>query len=394
MAKVSSESRSHPASTRDEWSLLAYTGPGTLAGHYLRTFWQPVYRSDDLPVGRPKPIRIMSEDFTLYRGESGLPHVVDYRCAHRGTQLTVGWVEGDEIRCRYHGWKFGPDGQCTEQPGEPEPFCEKIRIKSYPTREYLGLIFAYLGEGEVAEFPRYVAFERDGVRIVDHEVREGNFFNDLDNDPIHVHFTHHRTHHAWRNGLPDRITAEETPCGIYSTTIWPGGGKSRTRPFILMPHMRYRKGNMQEWDGKDTTKLADQRGNIITWVLPLDDERHHRFHIEWFPRGEHVVRYIQRRQEWIESQELGVDEVAAKVFSGEMHLDDIPVGDGADVHWVNQVEDTATQWGQGAIADRASERLGRTDAPIILLRKVWLRELRALADGLPLTKWEAPTDWA
>jgi 5,5'-dehydrodivanillate O-demethylase len=86
----------------------------------------------------------MSEDFTLYRGESGAPHLVGFRCAHRGTQVTVGWVEGDEIRCRYHGWKFGPDGQCTEQPGEPEPFCEKIRIKSYPTREYLGLIFAYL----------------------------------------------------------------------------------------------------------------------------------------------------------------------------------------------------------------------------------------------------------
>jgi 5,5'-dehydrodivanillate O-demethylase len=58
---------------------------------------------------------------------------VDFRCAHRGTQLIVGWVEGDEIRCRYHGWKFGPDGRCTEQPGEPKPFCEKIRIKSYPT---------------------------------------------------------------------------------------------------------------------------------------------------------------------------------------------------------------------------------------------------------------------
>ena len=47
------------------------TGPGTLAGRYMRMFWQPVYRGKDLPHGQVKPVRIMSEDFTLYRGENG-----------------------------------------------------------------------------------------------------------------------------------------------------------------------------------------------------------------------------------------------------------------------------------------------------------------------------------
>ena len=43
--------------------------------------------------------------------------------------------------------------------------------------------------------------------------------------------------------------------------------------------------------------------------------------------------------------------------------------------------------GQGVIADRTQERLGRTDTAIILLRKLWTRELRALAEGRPLTAW-------
>lgn len=77
---------------------IVYTGPGTLAGRYLRMFWQPVYRAEDLAPGRAMPIRIMSEDFTLYRGEGGIPHVVAFRCAHRGTQLSAGWVEEDCIR--------------------------------------------------------------------------------------------------------------------------------------------------------------------------------------------------------------------------------------------------------------------------------------------------------
>jgi 5,5'-dehydrodivanillate O-demethylase len=50
---------------------LARTGPGTPMGRFMRRFWMPVMRSEDLPTGQAKPIRVMSEDFALYRGESG-----------------------------------------------------------------------------------------------------------------------------------------------------------------------------------------------------------------------------------------------------------------------------------------------------------------------------------
>jgi len=72
---------------------FVHTGPGTLAGRYMRMFWQPVYRAQDLATGRANPIRIMNEDFTLYRGEGGAPHVVEFRCRHRGAQLSAGWVK-------------------------------------------------------------------------------------------------------------------------------------------------------------------------------------------------------------------------------------------------------------------------------------------------------------
>jgi hypothetical protein len=34
--------------------------------------------------------------------------------------------------------------------------------------------------------------------------------------------------------------------------------------------------------------------------------------------------------------------------------------------------------------------LGRSDAAIILMRKIWLRELRALSEGRPLKNWILP----
>ena len=117
---------------------FVHTGPGTLAGRYLRMFWQPVYYAVDLPAGRAVPIRIMSEDFTLYRGEGGTPHVVAFRCAHRGTQLSTGWVEGDCIRCFYHGWKYDGAGQCVEQPAEDAGFASKVKIKGYQRRNIWG----------------------------------------------------------------------------------------------------------------------------------------------------------------------------------------------------------------------------------------------------------------
>src|SRR6201988_4693652 len=141
MAVTRSTKRRNKASDHKDF---VHTGPGTSAGRYMRLFWQPVHRSKDLHLAHTQPIRILGEDFTLYRGESGTPHVVAFRCAHRGTQLSTGWVEGDDLRCFYHGGKYNPAGQCIEQPAEPEPFCDRIRIRAYPTREYLGLIFAYL----------------------------------------------------------------------------------------------------------------------------------------------------------------------------------------------------------------------------------------------------------
>ena len=180
------------------------TAPGTLAGRYLRMFWQPIYVTQDLAQGRTVPIRIMSEDFTLYRGESGVAHLVVARCPHRGTQLSTGWVEGDCIRCRYHGWKFDGTGQCIEQPGEEEAFAAKVRVRSYPVEEYIGLIFAYLGEGEPPPLRRYPDFEGDGVlEAFTTGIWPCNYFNVLDNacDLGHVTYTHIESRN--RMGRPD-----------------------------------------------------------------------------------------------------------------------------------------------------------------------------------------------
>src|SRR5436190_20194602 len=112
MAAISERSSaSTRQSSRQDWTDYARVGPDDLAGRYLRRFWHPVYRSEDLKSGKTVPLKILNEDFTLYRGVSGRAYAVAFRCAHRRTQLNSGWVEGETIRCRYHGWRYDGTGQ-------------------------------------------------------------------------------------------------------------------------------------------------------------------------------------------------------------------------------------------------------------------------------------------
>src|SRR5262245_39522665 len=107
---------------------IATTEPGTPGGKFMRQFWMALDNSANLQPGRARPIRIMSQNYTLYRGKSGKAQVVAERCPHRGAMMHLGWVEDDDIRCVYHGWKFDCTGQCIEQPAEEAGYNRKVKI--------------------------------------------------------------------------------------------------------------------------------------------------------------------------------------------------------------------------------------------------------------------------
>ena len=83
-------------------------------------------------------IKLLGERLIAWRDGKGNYALMDEFCAHRGTSLWVGRNEDDGLRCPYHGWKYGIDGQCIEVPSEPveSGFCAKIKLKSYPCLLY------------------------------------------------------------------------------------------------------------------------------------------------------------------------------------------------------------------------------------------------------------------
>ena len=367
---------------------LYRTEPGSLAGRYLRSFWQPVYRVKDLPAGEAVPLRIMSEDFTLYRGETGIPHMIAFRCAHRGTQLSAGSVEGDGIRCFYHGWKYESSGQCVEQPGEDASFKSKIKIRSYPTEEYLGLVFAFLGEGAAPPLPRYTDLDQGGiVDVLLSEEWPCNYFNRLDNlgDPVHVPFTHResRSRIGIDVAVPEELIAEEYDVGIKLTRKL-AAGKSETR-YILMPNMNHLRHPLRI-KGLTDQGLGGGSVDRFLWRVPIENDRCLGLGVDIVRlEGEEARKKFLERP--LESEPAGPShvELGESVLHGKAKIKHMT---GADNYELTRIEDYVAQVGQGAMADQSQFHLGRNDAVVILFRKIWERELRALSEARPTKQWK------
>jgi 5,5'-dehydrodivanillate O-demethylase len=355
------------------------TGPGTPAGRYLRQFWQPVYHSVDLKPGRPVAIRIMSQDFTLYRGASGQPHLVDARCPHRGTQLSSGWVEGEDLRCFYHGWKFAADGACIEQPAEENAFCHKVSINAYPAREYLGLVFAFLGSGAPPALPLHPEFEKfDGVVEVDSYSRDCNYFQNLENalDMSHIGFVHGDNAAIFKGiGLGRALDAEESDWGVTYGFTRPDGQR-RVQQFG-MPNIFYMTALPTDPD------IGWQES--MFWWVPIDDIRHMQFSVHRVPAQGEVARRIHARRQARRSEiEIAHQDLARDILEGRASLSDV---DPRKVDLV-RLQDDIAQVGQGLIASREGERLGRADVGVIAIRRLWARELSLFMAGRPTKKWQ------
>jgi phenylpropionate dioxygenase-like ring-hydroxylating dioxygenase large terminal subunit len=113
----------------------------------LRACWHPVAYSTDL-ADRPLHADLLGEPLVLWRGPGGRPRALSDLCVHRGTALSLGWIDGEELVCAYHGWRYGADGRCVAIPqlAEPGRVPAKARVPAFAVQERYGLIWVALDE--------------------------------------------------------------------------------------------------------------------------------------------------------------------------------------------------------------------------------------------------------
>jgi len=125
--------------------------------------WYAIARSDELAAGQ-----VIGRDFLegraiVYRTESGAPVAMNAWCRHLGADLSLGKVIGDDIRCAFHHWQYGPDGGCTKIPAS-DKIPKAAKLFRFPTAEKWGLIWAFNGIKplyDVPDFPGYNASDLD-----------------------------------------------------------------------------------------------------------------------------------------------------------------------------------------------------------------------------------------
>jgi len=130
--------------------------------------WHPVAYTSELPEGKPFGATLLDEPIVIWRSSNGKAYAMKDLCIHRGTALSLGWINSDNIVCPYHGWKYNNEGCCVHIPQKKNgPIPKKARVPSFPCIERYGLVWVSLGGEGVYPLPNVVELEDQSWKMVE-----------------------------------------------------------------------------------------------------------------------------------------------------------------------------------------------------------------------------------
>ena len=176
---------------------LTRVGRGTPMGRFMRRYWIPAAKLEQIAElgGAPVRIKLLGESLVAFRDPAGKVGLMGEFCPHRGASLVYGRNEEDGLRCLYHGWKMGCGGFVLESPPEPpaRTFAKKLAHISYPVREAGQLLWTYMGPAELSRHsPIPLAESPDSHLLVVKMYQETNYLQGVegDLDPAHPNYLH------------------------------------------------------------------------------------------------------------------------------------------------------------------------------------------------------------
>jgi hypothetical protein len=281
--------------------------------------------------------------------------------------LEFGLIDAKGIRCCYHGWLFAADGTILETPGEPAESTLKDRLYhgAYPTHEYNGIVFAYLGPPDrQPPLPIYDSFSRPGYRLIPGRkyFYPCNWLQILENamDPAHTAFLHTIVSGAvFTNefGVLPELDFVETPVGmIYIATRRVGDNVWARMVENVLP-------NLQQvapiWE--DGRKAHPFSGPMMSrWIVPQDDTN------TMFVEFRHISETEGMTPAWWADRGIMLPgQLAAESYEESQR----------------HPGDYEAQVSQRPIAIHGLEHLGATDRGVTMFRNQIRRGIRAVKAG-------------
>lgn len=361
---------------------LTRVGPGTPMGELMRRYWIPVRPTAQLMEEEVMAVRILGEDLVLFRSADGQMGLVGDRCPHRMTEMRYGIPDVGGLRCCYHGWMFDPAGRCVETPLESpnDPFKDRIRIKGYPVQEMGGLVWAYMGPEPAPLLPPWDLFVMpNSVRQIGIMNLNCNWLQCHENtgDPAHSVYLH--------GNLFEYVLRKQ--------------GKLEERAADGQMHTLYAR--MKTGVGIESlyvnaTRYGMEKGIKYSKALGADRDHTSRHATVIFPfytqtGGPGMVRQEFQIRVPVDDTNtyhinygcyMAPDEVPAPAQESIPYYD-VPLfdGDGRPILDFVLAQDAHAWISQGPITDRTQEHLGRTDLPIVFMRRQFEEQMRIVEDG-------------
>jgi phenylpropionate dioxygenase-like ring-hydroxylating dioxygenase large terminal subunit len=391
------------AMTAAENEMLTRIGKGTPMGEYFRRFWHPAVASSEVPAPDSPPVRVrlLGEDLIAFRDSSGKVGLLHRYSRHRRTDLFFGRNEEGGLRCAYHGWKFDVNGNCMELPTEPADtrLKQEARAIAYPTREFAGIVWAYMGPPEIqAEFP-YLEFNylpKENIYFRK-SLLECNFMQALEGqfDSSHIGFLHSFVaQKKGAAGISGVSLGKSDAADSVRTTVPKMETQDTDFGFMLAAKRAGAQGKsylrVTQWCLPNHTFIANPPGETLLWDawVPVDD------HNTWVYRISYNPWRPITDKEIYEFDNAGLMPFSVQNMPGTY----LPIRNKRNDYLIdrfvqreftysgiqgNNAQDAAIIENQGPtpIYDRTQETLGATDLGIARARRRLLAEARSVQEG-------------
>lgn len=373
------------AMTKEENDLITKVeGDAPLGGLLKQHFWLPAAPASKLEAdGTPLRIRLVGENYVLFRNTDGELGLLDELCPHRKVSLALGRNEKNGLRCIYHGWNFDVNGNLIDAPnveGDKERFCKSVKTNKYKVVEKGGIAWVWLGKGDTPPpFPE-LPFTNlpEEQRAVASVVVPTNWLQGVEAsmDTTHVSWLHSSTTEI--GGNTQRKNLLTTRAAKFEFEDRPYGFRYVALRTLPDEQIYARVNNfVAPWYGV-ICPPEEMGPSTVFFSVPIDDT-HHR---AWFVHFNTFKR-------------LGMTNISST--PDVWNFPPLPPGD-ADNNWGQNrdlmkrghfsgfpqhlaTEDFAMFLSQGAIHDRTTEQLCMSDAAIVRLRRILLEAVRDFEDG-------------
>ncbi len=259
----------------------------------LINFWYPADQAKNIG-SEPVKLRMLGQDFVLWRNSAGQVNCLSNTCSHRGGSLAGGKVKDDCIQCPYHGWRYDGEGNCQAIPslGPSPKIPARARVDAYPVVERYGLVFCFLGDLPEDERPpimKIKEWDQDGWVYTTQQYEFNiNYQRSIENgiDPAHNEFVHdtHGFKGEWEEYRVPEVEIVETEWGTgFSERI-----KAPPLPEKEMQKASGRTDDAEIWVGTGHECV----NSLWTFIHPSDDMHIHQYMYETPIDEEHTKVWL------------------------------------------------------------------------------------------------------